>query len=91
MSGHRVGIRIEPAVLMFYDLATRELPRTLKDPLTPRAGQGLRGVRPAGPPPRPSAEPVRVKRQASNTAVIMVVGQRPDLAHDHGFSAAVTG
>jgi hypothetical protein len=45
LGGRRVGIRIEPAVLMFYDLATRELLRTRKNPL-PRAGQ-----RPARRPP----------------------------------------
>jgi transposase InsO family protein len=76
LGGRRVGIRIEPATLMFYDLATRELLRTRKNPLTPGQVKGLRGVRPAGPPPRPSAEPVRVQRRASNTGVIMVVGQK---------------
>ena len=76
LGGRRVGIRIEPATLMFYDLETRELLRTRKNPLTPEQVKGLRGVRPAGPPPRPSAEPVRVQRRASNTGVIMVVGQK---------------
>jgi hypothetical protein len=51
----RVGIRIEPATLMFYDLATRELLRTRKNPLTPGQVKGLRGVRPR----RASATPVR--------------------------------
>ena len=74
--GRRAGIRIEPATLMFYDLATRELLRTRKNPLTPEQVKGLRGVRPAGPPPRPSAEPARVQRRASNTGVIMVAGQK---------------
>jgi hypothetical protein len=53
LGGRRVGIRIEPATLMFYDLATRELLRTRKNPLTPKQVKSLRGVRPAGPPPRP--------------------------------------
>jgi hypothetical protein len=61
---------------MFYDLETRELLRTRKNPLSPEQVKGLRGVRPAGPPPRPSAEPVRVQRRASNTGVIRVVGQK---------------
>jgi hypothetical protein len=43
----------------------------------------LRGVRPAGPPPRPSAEPVRVQRRASNTGVVMVAGQRIALGRLH--------
>jgi hypothetical protein len=68
---------------MFYDLATRELLRTRKNPLTPEQVKGLRGVRPAGPPPRPSAEPVRVQRRASNTGVIMVVGQKIALGRIH--------
>jgi hypothetical protein len=48
-----------------------------------RSGYGLRGVSPAGPPPRPSAEPVRVQRRASNTGVIMVVGQKIALGRIH--------
>jgi len=83
LGGRRVGVRIEPAILMFYDLATRELLRTRKNPLTPGQARGLRGVRPAGPPPRPSAEPVRVQRRASNTGVIMVVGQKIALGRVH--------
>ena len=83
LGGRRVGIRIEPATLMFYDLATRELLRTRNNPLTAEQIKGLRGVRPAGPPPRPSAEPVRVQRRASNTGVIMVVGQKIALGRIH--------
>ena len=83
LGGRRVGIRIEPATLMFYDLATRELLRTRKNPLTPQQVKRLRGARPAGPPPRPSAEPVRVQRRASNTGVIMVVGQKVALGRTH--------
>lgn len=83
LGGRRVGIRIEPAVLMFYDLNTRELLRTRKNPLTPDQVKNLHGVRPSGPPPRPSAEPVRVQRRASNSGVIMVVGQKIALGRAH--------
>jgi hypothetical protein len=76
LGGRPVGIRIEPATLMFYDLSTRELLRTRPNPLTPAEVKGLRGVRLAGPAPRPSTEPIRVQRRASNTGVIMVAGQR---------------
>jgi transposase InsO family protein len=76
LGGRRVGIRIEAATLMFYDLQTRELLRTRANPLTPEQVKRLRGARPAGPPPRPSAEPIRVQRRASNTGVVMVVGQK---------------
>jgi hypothetical protein len=51
--------------------------------LTPQQVKDLRGARPAGPPPRPSAEPIRVQRRASNTGVIMVVGQKVALGRTH--------
>ena len=63
LAGRRVGIRIEPATLMFYDLDTRELLRTRPNPLTPTRSQRLRGARPAGPPPRP-----RPSRSGSSAA-----------------------
>jgi hypothetical protein len=83
LAGRRVTIRIEEHTLMFFDPLTRELLRTRKNPLTPEQVKGLRGVRPAGPPPRPSAEPVRVQRRASNTGVIMVAGQKIALGRIH--------
>ncbi|MEV0158168.1 cellulose binding domain-containing protein, partial [Micromonospora sp. NPDC050686] len=45
-------------------------------------GQRLRGARPAGPP-RPSIEPVRVQRRASNSGIIMVAGQKIALGRLH--------
>jgi transposase InsO family protein len=83
LGGRPVGIRIENATLMFFDLDTRELLRIRPNPLTPEQVQGLRGVRPAGPPPRPSTEPIRVQRRADNSGVIMVVGQRVALGRVH--------
>ena len=83
LSGRRVGIRIEAATLMFYDLDSRELLRTRANPLTPEQVKRLRGVRPAGPPPRPSVEPIRVQRRASNTGIIMVAGQKIPLGRLH--------
>ena len=47
-------LRLEPATLMFYDLDTRELLRTRANPLTPEQIKKLRGLRQAGPPPRPA-------------------------------------
>ncbi|MGZ4489981.1 MAG: IS481 family transposase [Nocardioidaceae bacterium] len=83
LAGRRVGIRIEPALLLFFDLETRELLRTRKNPLTADQVKRLRGTRPPGPPPRPSTEPVRVQRRASNTGVIMVAGQQVALGRIH--------
>jgi transposase InsO family protein len=56
--GRRAGIRIEQNTLMFFDPATRELPRTRPSPPTWDQACTIRGASPAGPPPRPPAEPV---------------------------------
>jgi hypothetical protein len=76
LSGMLVPIRIENDTLMFFDPATRVLLRTRPSPLTWDQARLLRGARPAGPLPRPSAEPVTVQRRASNTGVIMVAWQK---------------
>jgi hypothetical protein len=83
LGGRWAGIRIEAATLMFYDLHTRELLRTRTNPLRPDEVIRLRGLRPAGPPPRPSAEPIRMQRRASNTGVIMVADQKVALGRLH--------
>jgi transposase InsO family protein len=83
LGGRQVAIRIEENTLMFFDPATRELLRTRPNPLTWDQARRLRGARPAGPPPRPSAEPVTVQRRASNTGVIMIVGQKIALGRIH--------
>jgi hypothetical protein len=44
--------------------------------LTPAEVLRLRSARPAGPPPQPATGPVRVQRRASNSGVVMVVGQK---------------
>jgi len=83
LAGRRVGIRIEADTLMFFDLGTRELLRVRPNPLTPTQVARLRGNRPAGPPPRPSLEPVRVQRRASNSGIVMVCGQKIALGRLH--------
>jgi transposase InsO family protein len=83
LGGMLVSIRIEETTLMFFDPDTRVLLRTRPSPLTWDQARLLRGARPAGPPPRPSAEPVTVQRRASNTGVIMVVGQKIALGRIH--------
>jgi hypothetical protein len=35
--------------------------------------------------PRPSTEPIRVQRRASNTGVIMVAGQKVALGREHRY------
>jgi hypothetical protein len=83
LGGRRVCVRVEQATLMFFDPETRELLRTRPSPLTWDQARLLRGARPAGPPPRPSAEPVTVQRVASSTGVIMVAGQKIALGRIH--------
>jgi transposase InsO family protein len=83
LGGRLVSIRIEETTLMMFDPDTRVLLRTRPSPLTWDQARRLRGARPAGPPPRPSSEPVTVQRRASNTGVIMVVGQKIALGRIH--------
>jgi hypothetical protein len=83
LGGMLVSIRIEQNTLMFFDPATRILLRTRPSSLTWDQARLLRGARPAGPPPRPTAEPVTVQRRASNTGVIMVTGQKIALGRIH--------
>ena len=51
--------------------------------LRPEQVRRLPGLQPAGPPPRPSTEPIRVQRRASNTGIIMVAGQKVALGRVH--------
>jgi transposase InsO family protein len=83
LGGMLISIRVEQNTLMFFDPATRVLLRTRPSPLTWDQARLLRGARPAGPPPRPSAEPVTAQRVASNTGVIMVAGQKIALGRIH--------
>jgi hypothetical protein len=68
---------------MFFDPDTRVLLRTRPNPLTWGQARRMRRARPAGPPPRPSAEPVTAQRVASNTGVIMIAGQKIALGRIH--------
>jgi hypothetical protein len=83
LGGRRVSVRVEQATLMFFDPETRELLRTRPNPLTWDQARRMRGARPAGPPPRPSTEPVTAQRVASNTGVIMIAGQKIALGRIH--------
>ncbi|MGH8837490.1 MAG: integrase core domain-containing protein, partial [Actinomycetes bacterium] len=83
LGGRRVSIRIERQTLQFFDPDSRQLLRTRPNPLSSDQARRLRGARPAGPPPRPSIEPIRVQRRASATGVIMVAGQKIALGRIH--------
>jgi transposase InsO family protein len=86
LAGRRVTVRIDDTTLAFFDPGTRELLRTRPSPFTYDQAARLRGARPAGPPPRPSLEPIRVQRRASNTGVIMVAGQKVALGRIHAYT-----
>jgi transposase InsO family protein len=86
LAGRRVTVRIDATTLTFFDPDTRELLRTRPSPLSYDQAARLRGARPAGPPPRPALEPVRVQRRASNTGVIMVAGQKVALGRVHAHT-----
>jgi hypothetical protein len=84
--GRRVTVRIDATTLTFFDPDTRELLRTRPSPITYDQAARLRGARPAGPPPRPTLEPIRVQRRASNTGAILVTGQRVALGRVHAHT-----
>jgi transposase InsO family protein len=86
LAGQRVTVRIDESTLTYFDSDTRQLLRTRPSPFTYDQVRRLRGARPAGPPPRPSLEPVRVQRRASNSGVIMVVGQKVALGRAHAHT-----
>jgi hypothetical protein len=83
LRGRRVGVRIEQHTLGFFDPDTRQVLRTRPNPLTAAEVTRLRGARPAGPAPQPAHERVTVQRRASNSGVIMVVGQKVALGRVH--------
>jgi transposase InsO family protein len=86
LAGRRVSIRMDGTTLAFFDTETRELLRSRPSPVTYAEAARIRGARPAGPPPRPSLEPVRVQRRASNSGVIMVAGQKVALGRIHAHT-----
>ncbi len=75
LGGRRVSVRIDEATLSFFDPSSRELLRVRPNPLTSEEVQRLHGLRPAGPPPRPRVEPVRVQRRVSAVGTVMVCRQ----------------
>ncbi|MGW3249341.1 IS481 family transposase [Streptomyces fungicidicus] len=75
LGGRQVGIRIDDETLSFFDPSSRELLRVRTNPLTSEEVRRLRGLRPAGPPPRPRVEPVRVQRRVSAVGTVMVCRQ----------------
>ncbi|WP_420711987.1 IS481 family transposase [Streptomyces sp. MMG1533] len=83
LGGRQVGIRIDGETLSFFDLSSRELLRVRPNPLSSDEVQRLRGLRPAGPAPRPGVEPVRVQRRVSAVGTVMVCRQTVSLGRPY--------
>jgi hypothetical protein len=73
-AGRRVTVRIDHGVLQLA--ADGILLRSLPNPLTAAEIARIRDARPAGPPPVPAAEPIRVQRRVSSRGALVVAGQR---------------
>ncbi len=82
-AGTRIGIRLDTTTLTLFDLDSRELLRVAPNPLTPVETSKLRGGRPAGPPPQPRTQPVRVQRRASSSGGICICRQKVALGRVH--------
>lgn len=83
LAGRRVGLRIQANLIQAFDLDSRELLHTRVNPIPATKLAKLRNTRPAGPPLRPSQEPVTVQRRASATGTILIAGQPIHLGRDH--------
>jgi hypothetical protein len=73
-AGRRVTARIDRGVLQLA--ADGVLLRSLPNPLAPAEIARIRDARPAGPPPVPTAEPIRVQRRVSSRGALVLAGQR---------------
>src|SRR4051812_13985198 len=57
--------------------------RSLPNPLTPADLARIRDARPAGPPPQPPAQPLRVERRISSRGSLAIAGQRIQVGMVH--------
>jgi hypothetical protein len=73
-AGRRLTVRLDRGLLQLVDQGV--LLRSLPNPLTPAELVRLRDARPAGSPPAPAAEPLRVQRRVSCRGALVVAGQR---------------
>jgi hypothetical protein len=73
-AGRRVTVRIDRGLLQL--VADGVLLRSLPNPLTPAELARIHDARPAGPPPIPSPEPLRVERRIDCRGALVVAGQR---------------
>ena len=74
LAGRRLTVRLDRGLLQLVDQGV--LLRSLPNPLTPAEQTRLRDARPAGPPPAPAPEPLRVQRRVSRRGALVVAKQR---------------
>ncbi|MEU4552914.1 hypothetical protein [Micromonospora violae] len=80
-AGRRVTVRLDRGLMQIS--ADGVLLRSLPNPLTPAEIAGIRDARPAGPPPTPALEPVRVERRGSCRGALVIAGQRIHVGMAH--------
>ncbi|WP_245666118.1 IS481 family transposase [Micromonospora sediminicola] len=73
-AGRRVTVRLDRGLMQIT--ADGVLLRSLPNPLTPAEVARIRDARPAGPPPTPAPEPLRVERRVSCRGSLVIAGQR---------------
>ena len=73
-AGRRLTIRLDRGLLQLIHEGV--LLRSLPNPLTGAEQARLRDARPAGPPPAPAAQPLRVQRRVSCRGALVVAKQR---------------
>jgi hypothetical protein len=57
--------------------------RSLPNPLTASDTARIRDARPAGPPPSPATEPLRVQRRVGSRGALVIAGQRIQVGIGH--------
>ncbi|MFD2768598.1 IS481 family transposase [Micromonospora eburnea] len=82
LAGRRVTIRLDRGVLHLLD-TDRTLLRSLPNPLTPAEQARIRDARPAGPPPTPATQPLRVERRVSSRGVLVIASQKIHVGIGH--------
>lgn len=73
-AGRRVTVRLDRGLMQITTDGI--LLRSLPNPLAPAEIARIRDARPAGPPPAPAPEPVRVERRVSCRGALVIAGQR---------------
>ncbi|MEU8405890.1 IS481 family transposase [Micromonospora sp. NPDC048842] len=83
-AGQRVTVRLDRGLMQIT--ADGVLLRSLPNPLAPAEIARIRDARPAGPPPTPTPEPIRVQRRVSCRGALVIAGQRIHVGIAHAGS-----